>query len=152
MTYELAQVNISRLVAPVDDSRLRGFGRAFGPITAAGSRAPGFVWRWPAEEARDGSGFADDVGGGAGIITNLTVWTDVESLVEFVHGRVHGPLFRRTPEWFLPMTEASTACWWVKRGARPTISDAEERLAHLRVHGPTVYAFPLDEPFDPPAL
>jgi uncharacterized protein DUF3291 len=33
--------------------------------------------------------------------------------------------------------------WWVPAGHRPTVGEAEERLLHLREHGPTKYAFTL---------
>lgn len=47
------------------------------------------------------------------------------------------------------MTEAVTALWWVPAGHRPTVAEAEERLLHLRAHGPTEYAFTLRPSFPP---
>ena len=32
----------------------------------------------------------------------------------------------------------------------PTIAEAEERLRHLRAHGPTAFAFGIKTPFPPP--
>ena len=45
VAYELAQVNIGRLVAPLDHRQLADFVAALNPIIAAADRAPGFVWR-----------------------------------------------------------------------------------------------------------
>ena len=47
--YELAQVNIGRLVAPVDDPLLAEFMEALDPVNAAADGAPGFVWRLQTE-------------------------------------------------------------------------------------------------------
>lgn len=41
----LAQVNVSRLLAPLSSPQLSGFVAAADPIEAAGLAAPGFVWR-----------------------------------------------------------------------------------------------------------
>jgi hypothetical protein len=42
------------------------------------------------------------------------------------------------------------ALWWVPAGHLPTIGEAEERLAHLRVHGPTPHAFTIKHRFPHP--
>ena len=52
---------------------------------------------------------------------------------------------------FAPMGEASQALWRVPAGRRPTVADAERRLAQLRRHGPTEYAFTFRAPFTAPA-
>jgi hypothetical protein len=38
----------------------------------------------------------------------------------------------------------------VPRGHQPTIAEAEERLLHLRAHGPTPFAFGARTPFPAP--
>jgi hypothetical protein len=43
-----------------------------------------------------------------------------------------------------------TALWWVPAGTVPTVPDAEQRLLHLREHGPTPFAFTFREPFPAP--
>ena len=42
MAYELAQVNIARLVAPLDAPRLADFVAALDPVNASGGRRPRF--------------------------------------------------------------------------------------------------------------
>lgn len=44
-----------------------------------------------------------------------------------------------------------TTLWWVPAGHRPTVTEAENRLLHLRAHGPTPYAFTLRTSFPPGA-
>jgi len=50
MAYELAQVNIARLVAPLDAPRLADFVAALDPVNAEADAAPGFVWRLQTED------------------------------------------------------------------------------------------------------
>jgi hypothetical protein len=42
------------------------------------------------------------------------------------------------------------ALWWVPAGHVPTVSEAEERLEHLRAHGPTAHAFTFRRRFAAP--
>jgi hypothetical protein len=57
---------------------------------------------------------------------------------------------RRRREFAIPIVEAYVALWWVPRGHQPTVAEAEERLRHLRAHGPTAFAFGVRTPFPPP--
>jgi hypothetical protein len=40
--------------------------------------------------------------------------------------------------------------WWIPAGTLPTVADAEQRLLHLREHGPSPYAFTFRDPFAAP--
>jgi hypothetical protein len=46
------------------------------------------------------------------------------------------------------MTEAFLVLWWVPAGHIPSLDEAEERLEHIRKHGPTAHAFTVREAFD----
>ena len=48
------------------------------------------------------------------------------------------------------MREAMTAMWWIPEGTVPTVADAEDRIRHLRAHGPTPHAFTFRTPFPAP--
>jgi Domain of unknown function (DUF3291) len=152
VTFQLAQVNISRLTAPLDAPALSGFVAALDPVNAAADRAPGFVWRLQTEDGNATAiqAFGWDAAGSAGVIVNLSVWTDVDHLAEFVFGAMHRQIMRRRREWFHHMREAYTACWWVPAGHRPTTGEAEERLSYLRSAGPTRHAFTLRNSFPAP--
>lgn len=152
MRFELAQVNIARLVAPLDDPRLADFVAALDPVNAAADSAPGFVWRLQTEDgdATAVRAFGWDVGDSAGVIVNMSVWCDVEHLAAYVYGELHRQVLKRRREWFQPMSTAYTACWWVPAGHRPSTDEAEERICHLRLHGPTPHAFTLRNSFPPP--
>lgn len=152
MSYLLAQVNIGRLRAPLDSPQLAAFVTALDPVNAAAEAMPGFIWRLQTEEGNATSvqAFQWDVAGSAGVIINMSVWDCVESLADFVYSAEHRPLLQRRREFFEHMTDAYTAMWWIPVGTRPTPDDAEERIRHLREHGPTPYAFTFRVHFPPP--
>ncbi|WP_328611757.1 DUF3291 domain-containing protein [Amycolatopsis sp. NBC_00345] len=149
MDFELAQVNIGRLLAPLDNPRLRDFVDGLDPVNALADAAPGFVWRLQTEDgdATAVQAFAWDTAGSAGVLTNMSVWTSVQALADFVYSPGHLAVLRRRREWFEPVQEMTSALWWVPAGKRPTVADAEERIRLLRAHGPTPAAFTLKRHF-----
>lgn len=145
--FHLAQVNLSRLLAPIDSELLSDFVAALEPINALGDSAPGFVWRLQTE---DGDATAIRVFDDSELIVNLTVWTDLASLGDFVYGQDHAAIMRGRRKWFARPTEAMVALWWVPAGTVPTPQEAEERVRTLRRLGPTPAAFTFRTPFPPP--
>ena len=152
MGFELAQVNIGRLVAPLDDAQLAGFVALLEPVNAAADRAPGFVWRLQGDngDATSITAFEWDAGDSAGVIVNMSVWTAIDELAAFVFGDMHREVLRRRREWFHRMSEAYTVCWWVPAGHRPTTDEAEDRIRNLRANGPNPQAFTLRERYPRP--
>lgn len=152
MTYQLAQVNVARLVATLEDPLLEGFVSGLAPVNAAADEAPGFVWRLQDDggNATEIEAFGWDVGDGVGIVVNLSVWVDMEHLIAFVYSDLHRAVLRQRRQWFKPMVESSLACWWIPEGTIPTTDDAEERVKYLRDNGPSPYAFTLREHFPAP--
>jgi Domain of unknown function (DUF3291) len=147
MSYELAQINIARLLAPLDSAVLADFVALLDPVNAVADRSPGFVWRLQTE---DGNATAMSVFDDDWLIVNMSVWKSPEHLLEYVYGPMHKMVLRRRREWFARMSEAFTALWWVPAGHRPTVREAEERLTLLRANGPTPEAFTLRDTFPPP--
>ncbi|WP_432054219.1 DUF3291 domain-containing protein [Streptomyces sp. bgisy022] len=142
--YELAQVNIARLLAPLDSPRLKDFVDALDPVNADAEAADGFVWRLvgDAGNATDVPVFED-----RWLIVNLSVWRDTDALTAFMYRGRHREMLARRREWFERVEEAMVALWWVPAGHRPTVTEAEARVLHLRAHGPTPYAFTLRTAF-----
>ena len=143
--HHLAQVNVARLVAPVDAPEIADFVAALDPVNALADAAEGFVWRLQADDGNATSirAFDDPL-----VIVNLSVWLSVESLEAFAYGdEGHRSVLRRRREWFERAVEAHTALWWIPAGTIPTVEEAERRLAHLRTHGPTREAFSFKERF-----
>lgn len=142
----LAQVNIARLKYPLDSVELKDFVDALDPVNAVADGADGFVWRLQNE-----TGNATDIPvlGDEWLIVNMSVWRDTNALTAFMYQGQHRELLARRREWFARLDEAVTALWWVPDGHRPTVAEAEDRLLHLRAHGPTPYAFTLRTSFPP---
>ena len=152
MDYVLAEVNIARMRAPLDSPLLADFAAALDPVNAVADAAPGFVWRLQTEDGNATAvrAFEWDRAGSAGVLVNMSVWESVEALAAYVYSDEHREVLRRRRQWFERMAVAQTALWWIPRGHTPTTSEAEERVIHLRVYGPTPYAFTLKEHFPPP--
>ncbi|MFR0358218.1 DUF3291 domain-containing protein [Streptomyces sediminimaris] len=146
--YELAQVNIARLRAPLDSPRLKDFADGLDPVNADADAADGFVWRL---EGDDGNATDVAVFGDEWLIVNMSVWRDIDALTAFMYQGRHREMLARRREWFERVREAMVALWWVPAGHRPTVAEAEARLLHLRANGPTPYAFTLRAPFRAPA-
>jgi hypothetical protein len=146
--FHLAQVNVAKPLGPPGSDVLAEFMAALAPINALADAAPGFVWRLQTDA---GDATAVPVFGSTEYMVNMSVWTDLESLANFVFKSGHVEVMRRRRAWFEPMTEAYVALWWVPAGVVPTVADAEERLLHLREHGPTPFAFTVRAPFPSPS-
>jgi hypothetical protein len=145
--YHLAQANIARMRAPLEDPVMEGFRSQLETINAAADRSPGFVWRLQTEE---GDATALRVFGDELIIINMSVWESLESLHNYVYRSEHlGPL-RNRKEWFEPIAPPSLVLWWVPAGHVPTIEEAKDRLQYLKLHGPTAEAFTFRSPFSAP--
>ncbi|WP_371545910.1 DUF3291 domain-containing protein [Streptomyces sp. NBC_00554] len=142
--YELAQVNIGRLKAPLDSPQLKDFVEALDPVNAVADAAEGFVWRLQSDsgDATDLAVFDDEW-----LIINMSTWRDANALTAFMYQGQHRELLARRRDWFERVEEAMVAMWWVPAGHRPTVAEAEERILHLREHGPTAYAFTLRKSF-----
>jgi Domain of unknown function (DUF3291) len=147
--YHLAQLNIGRLAAPLDSAQLADFVAGLEPVNAAADTAAGFVWRLKEEGGGDATSFV--IYDEPMILVNMSVWTDRQALLEFVYSDTHRALLRRRREFFTRMTQAYTVLWWVPAGHLPTVAEAQERLDHLRAHGPSGHAFRLaDEGYPAP--
>ena len=147
--YQLAQINVGRLRAPVDSPVVAEFMAALDPINALAEASTGFVWRFQTE---DGNATAVRPYDDDSILVNLSVWTSVEALAGFVYQSHHASYLRRRREWFERMTDVVTALWWVPSGHVPAIEEGIERLDHLRAHGPTATAFTFRERHPAPDL
>jgi hypothetical protein len=146
--WHVAQVNIARLLAPLDSPRLADFVALLEPINALADAAPGFVWRLQTD---DGDATAIRAFGDDRIIVNLTVWETIEALADYAYASRHAEVLRRRREWFEKMTEPHLAVWWIPAGGVPSVAEAEHRLAMLRGRGPSPEAFTLRDWFPSPS-
>ena len=145
--YHLAELNIAIARGDPGSPVMAEFMGALDRINALAESSPGYVWRLQTDE---GNATAYRAFNDERTLLNLSVWENVESLAEFVYRSGHVEVMRRRAEWFERMIEAYLVAWWVPAGHRPTVAEAEERLRHLRTHGPTPYAFTLRKHFPSP--
>ena len=136
--WHLAQINIGRIRAPLDDPAMAGFTDNLTRINQLGAEQVGFVWQLLTDEG-DSTGFHvfDD----PDMLINMTVWESIEALHAFTYRSEHAQFFRQRKDWFEPMEGPSLVLWWIPAGYHPTPEEAKERLALLADRGPTPLAF-----------
>ena len=144
--YQVAQVNIGRIRAPLDDPQMAGFMDRLDEVNAIADRAPGFVWRLQTTEgnATYFRPYEDER-----VLMNMSVWETVEALRNYVYGTVHVELLRQRQAWFEKFAGVYAALWWVPAGHIPGVDEAKKRLAHLEAHGPGQFAFTLQTVIPP---
>lgn len=147
-THHLAQLNIARLLAPLESAQLADFVAALDPVNALADDAPGFVWRLQTDDGDATSlrPYDDDM-----MIVNMSMWSSVEDLSSFVYRSDHRDVLVRRREWFERMRESVVVLWWIPAGHIPTVDEAKERLQLLDKEGPTPEAFTFRSTFPPPA-
>jgi hypothetical protein len=135
--YQLAEINVARLRAPLDSPELADFVGNLDRINALAECSDGFVWRLKGDgnDATELRPLGDDV------IVNMSVWRDAESLKAYAYRSAHVEIMRRRKEWFDRMVEAYLAMWWIPKGHIPTVEEAVRRLEVIRTKGPTADAF-----------
>ncbi len=147
--YHIAQYNIARMRAPLDDPLMEGFVARLDELNHLADRTPGFVWRHTADGADDSTSvrpYPDDLM----LIINLSVWESIDALHAFTYRSAHGPAYAARHRWFERMDGPSLVLWWVPAGHRPGVGEAKARLDLLRERGPTPEAFTMKRRFPPP--
>ncbi|MCI0551685.1 MAG: DUF3291 domain-containing protein [Anaerolineae bacterium] len=146
--YHIAQINIARMLAPIDDPIMAEFVAQLPPINALAEQSPGFVWRLQSEsgDATSIKVYDDDM-----IIINLTGWESVDALRKFVYKSAHAGVLRDRKRWFEKFDGPYYALWWVPAGHLPSTEEGKERLEYLQEHGDTAYAFSFHKVFPKPS-
>ena len=135
MKYNLAEVNIAKMLAPMDDPIMQDFVNNVDRINAIAYKHKGFVWQLENKDEISDV-FQDD-----SLIINISVWKTLEDLFDYTYKSGHIEVFKRKKEWFSKMKMMHMAFWYVPEGYKPTFKDAKERLDYLNTHGDTPYAF-----------
>ena len=145
--YYLAQLNIARFRLPQEHPSNTDFVENLDRVNALAEAQPGFVWRLVGEgnDALDLRAFDDP-----NIAINMSVWTDMESLANFVYrNEDHREIMRRRREWFDKM-DFYLVLWWIPEHHLPTIEEAQEKLSLLEQDGPSSEAFTFRHPYPNP--
>ena len=145
--YNLAQVNIAQMLAPLSDPVMAEFVAQLDSINALADASPGFIWRLQSSSgnATDMRAYEDERS-----IVNLSVWESLEALTAYVYASAHRPVMRDRRRWFARYEGPYMALWWVPRHHLPGVVEAKERLEHLHAQGPTPFAFTFKTPFATP--
>ena len=141
----LAQINVGRLLHPIEDPRIADFVNNLDRINALAEQSDGFVWRLKddAGNATQIRAFTDPT-----ILMNMSVWRSPESLYDFTYRTMHRRFVQRRKEWFQLFGSVYVALWWVPEGHVPSTGEGRQRLAHLEHFGPTAWAFNFRRLFD----
>jgi heme-degrading monooxygenase HmoA len=146
MAYQLAQMNLAVLKAPLDSPQLAGFVAELGRINALAESTPGFVWRLQ-DDAGDATALRP---AGDDTLVNMSVWQDLAALRRFVYASEHVEILRRRREWFVQSGETRLVLWWTLAGQIPSVEEGLAKLDLLRTQGPTREAFTFAAQFPPP--
>jgi Domain of unknown function (DUF3291) len=146
--WHLAQLNVGRLLAPVESPAIAEFVAALDPINELADASSGFVWRLQTDagNATDIRPTEDDL-----FLINMSVWSSLQELRAFVYTTAHVQVLRQRREWFEQLATSHLVLWWVPAGHIPTIEEALARLDRLRAEGPTPAAFTFRSLFEPEA-
>jgi len=145
--YHIAQINIGRILAPIDDPLMAEFVAQLAPINALADSTPGFVWCLQTEE---GDATSIRIYEDQMIALNMSVWESVDALREFAYKSAHAGVMRERKRWFEKFDGPYMALWWVPAGHIPTAEEGKERLDHLRENGDSPYAFSFKNVFPAP--
>lgn len=142
--YNLAQVNIARMLAPIDSPVMADFVNNLDRINAIAEESKGFVWRLTGDE-NDATAlrvFEDNF-----LIINMSVWESRDALFDFTYKSDHVAIFSRRKEWFSNIKDMHMVLWFVEAGREPSPEEAKIRLNHLNEHGATPFAFSFKDKF-----
>jgi hypothetical protein len=135
---QLAEFNVGHLRYPIDDPRVRRFVMALDMVNGIAERMPGFVWRLKGDS---GNATEIQVYDDPKIVPNLSVWTDIGSLENFVWKTVHKTFYERREQWFEVLEKQNFVMWPVEDGHEPTLAEAKDRLDQLNQYGDSDQAF-----------
>ncbi|MEP1488097.1 MAG: DUF3291 domain-containing protein [Algibacter sp.] len=141
--YHLAQVNIAKRLAPMDDPIMQDFVNNLDRMNALADNHEGFIWRLK-DEDKD---LAAEVFQDNSLIINMSVWENIETLFDYTYKSDHIEIFKRKKEWFSKMKMMHMAFWYIPEGYEPTFQDAKDRLDYIDKHGDTPYAFGFKKKF-----
>ncbi len=145
-TLHIAEVNVARMRAPLEDPMMREFVGRLAEINALADGSPGFVWRLQtaAGNATYLRPYDDDR-----ILFNLSVWESIAQLKDYTYKSGHREVLQRRADWFEKFDAPAMAMWWVPAGHRPSVDEAKKRLDSLQKYGASPFAFTFRQTFPP---
>ena len=147
LAYHLAQSNVARMRAPLDDPLMQGFVARLDPLNEIADSSLGFVWRYESEEGdtTEIEVFDDEL-----ILFNMSVWESVDALEAFAYRSNHIEAVRKRAQWFERPSQAPLVLWWIEAGHQPSVPEAKSRFDRLWQRGPSADAFTFRDRYPPP--
>jgi hypothetical protein len=152
--HHLAIYNFGLHVGPDGDPRVEGFVLREPANFEAAARSHGFVARsgyrgvpGPRSWGRQVFPRFIEGSGETSGPSQLSLWTDMESLMAFSYGGVHADALKHARNWNVRQSWPPLVLWWVRAGHIPDWEEAASRLEYLHDHGATAKAFTFKEPF-----
>lgn len=146
--WHLAQINIGRIKGvTINDPVMAEFVDNLDRINQLAEGSKGFVWRLK-EENNNATHF--NPYGDEQVLINMSVWTDIESLEQYVYRTAHTDYLRRRKEWFHQFGKMYMAMWWIPAGHIPTIAEAVAKLEQLQQEGASAQVFDFKRRFPQP--
>ncbi len=135
---QLAQMNIAKAKYSLESPELKEFVDNLDPVNQTAEKSPGFIWR-----LQDDSGDATNIQAFSdpNIIVNMSTWSSIDALKNFMFRTHHRDFLRRKSQWFESLPQDSYVLWWVEDNCTPTIEEGIERLNYLRDNADSPYAF-----------
>ncbi len=120
--YHLAQINIARMRAPLDDPSMAGFVAQLDTINALADRSPGFIWRLQtaAGDATSLRPYDDPL-----ILVNMSLWATVDEFVAFAYASQHRDVMTQRRRWFERFDGPFVALWWAPAGHIPSVDGGQ---------------------------
>ena len=134
----LAQYNIAVLRHPMEHADNRSFEDLLDETNRLAEASPGFVWRHGIDSREVDDTAYDD----PHVLVNASVWESFEQLRDYAFRGWHRDVFKRRAEWFV---SSAATMWWVPAGHVPSLHECVARLAFQHHHGPSPYAFGMNE-------
>lgn len=143
-THQLAQLNITKLKAGLEDPIMKEFKDFLAPVNQLAEESAGFVWRLKDENGEAAidveSPFEDPM-----IFVNMSVWEDFESLRFYTYDTVHSYFLKSRKKWSEKMDSHQVVLWWIEKDHIPTLVEAKVKLDQLEQQGSSPSAFSLRE-------
>jgi len=147
MEYHLAQVNIARMNADIDNPVMSGFFQRLDEINTLADVSKGFVWRFKSDEgdATYLRPYEDPL-----ILFNMSVWESLDDLKNYVYASKHLELLKARNDWFTKLAEAHLALWWLEKDCIPSVEEALAKLDLIKIKGSSPAAFTFAKPYPKP--
>ncbi|MCB4797361.1 DUF3291 domain-containing protein [Neotamlana laminarinivorans] len=141
--YNLAQVNIAKCLAPLNDPIMQGFVNNVQKMNAIADQSEGFIWRLQDEDKSEVAQIFKD----PTLIVNISVWKNIDSLFNYTYKTEHANIFKHKNKWFSKIKSNHMAFWYIPENKIPTLQEAKHKLDYLNKNNSTPYAFTFKDKF-----